>query len=677
MREKVLITAALPYANGPLHFGHMAGAYLPADCFARFKRLQGDDVLFISGSDEYGVAITLSAELAKRTPKEHVDHFHKINLDLFNQLNISFDHYGRTTTKLHDPIVQEFFLTLKKRGFVEEKETEQLYAEKEDRFLADRYVVGSCPKCSYPEARGDECQKCGATFDALDLKNPRSKMTGAPLVLRKTKHWFLRLDLFKESLYKWLETKDWKPNVINFIKPYIEELKDRAITRDAKWGVPLPLEDSDGKVLYVWFDAPIGYISITQEWAKNRGESEKWKEYWLDPKTRYVQFIGKDNIIFHAVVFPAMVMGQDLPYKLVDALPANEFLNLEGKQFSKSSGWMIDMKEFLTTYSSDLLRYTLAANAPETQDSEFTWRDFQIRVNTELVGKFGNFIHRSLTFIHDRMEERVPPLHALSETDNTFLAKLEEMALDIKNHYEHFQLRRVALLLMELSHLANTYFDHKKPWVLLKEKENREALETCLHICLIAIRTMALVAFPILPESAEKIWKMLGNTTSLGVQNWSLVMKEELTVGKELPEPKPLFAKIEDEQIEKESAKLQKTLTPEVAVAPKKAEIVYDDFSKLDLRVGKIEHVEKVAKSEKLLKLSIDLGFEKRTIVSGIALHFKEIEKLLGKQVIVVANLKPVKLMGITSEGMVLAAHDGGLLELPTLADLPPGSTVS
>lgn len=676
MREKVLITAALPYANGVLHFGHMAGVYIPADCYARFKRLNGDDLLFICGSDEYGVAISLSAEMAGRTPQEQVDLFHAINSDLFKRLNISFDHYSRTTTKAHPPIVQDFFLTLQKNGYIERRETEQLFEEKEGRFLADRYVIGTCPKCGFKEARGDECTKCGATFDALELKSPRSKMTNAPLILKKTTHWFLRLDLFKESLHKWLESKNWKPNVVNFVKPYIDALNARAITRDLTWGVPLPLPDGEGKVLYVWFDAPIGYISATQEWAEKRGEKEKWKEYWLDPKTTYVQFLGKDNIVFHAIVFPSMVMGQDLPYKLVDHLPANEFLNLEGRKISKSSGWTIDMQEFLAQYPADLLRYTLAANAPETQDSEFTWRDFQMRVNTELVGKFGNFIHRTLTFLSERMEKKIPPLHDLEEIDNTFLAKLEEIALAMKGQYGEFHLRSVCILLMELSHLANTYFDHKKPWILYRDKENIAALETTMHICLIAIKTMALVSFPLMPESAEKIWKMLGYSSFLETQNWNHVMKEELHVGKELPKPEPLFAKIEDEAITKEVAKLQATLTPEPK-NPLKEQIAYDDFSKLDLRVGKIESAEKVAKSEKLLKLSIDLGFEKRTIVSGIAQHFKDLETLLGKQVIIVANLKPAKLMGITSEGMVLAAHDGSLLELPTLKDLPPGSVVS
>src|SRR5579862_125579 len=396
--EKILITSALPYANGPLHFGHIAGAYLPGDCYARFERLKGNDVLYVCGSDEYGVAITLNAELAGRTPKQHVDIFHEIIKNYFTKLNFSFDHYSRTTWPGHVKTTQEFFRDLLENGYIEEKVTDQLFSEADNRFLADRYVVGTCPKCAFPEARGDECQRCGASYEATDLIQPRSKLTGASLIRKSTKHWFLRFDLFKEKLAQWIAEKEWKPNVINFAKGYIDDLKPRAITRDSDWGIPIPLPHTEGKVFYVWFDAPIGYISAVREWAELKGTPDAWKNYWLDPKTKLVQFIGKDNIPFHAVFFPAMLMGQNQPYKLVDELPANEFYNLEGRQFSKSDGWYIDLDAFFKQFTTDQIRYAIASNAPETSDSEFSWKDFQMRCNSELLGKYGNLVNRTLVF---------------------------------------------------------------------------------------------------------------------------------------------------------------------------------------------------------------------------------------------------------------------------------------
>lgn len=670
MKEKVLITAALPYANGSIHLGHLAGAYLPADCYARFCRLVGAKVAFICGSDEYGTAIVHGAELAKRTPKEQVDIFHQLNVDLFQKMGISFDHYSRTTSKYHAPFVQEFFLELLKNGYIETKETLQLYSEEEKRFLADRFVVGTCPKCGFDEARGDECTKCGASYESSDLKNPRSKLTGSKLTLKETMHWFLRCDLFKEKLSTWLKELDWKPNVKNFIEPYIQDLRPRAITRDMTWGVPIPLPNTSGKVLYVWFDAPIGYISATKEWTEGLGHPDGWKDFWFDPKTEYVQFIGKDNIVFHAVIFPAMIMGQDHPYKLVDHLPANEFLNLEGKKFSKSSGWYIDLSDFLSRYPAEVIRYTLAANAPEAQDSEFTFKDFQMRVNTELVGKFGNFIHRTLTFVWDRMDRMVPSCHDLNEEDNAFLAGIQTIVLDAKDAYAHFRLRKATLCIMELATLANVYFDQKKPWVLLREKEDRTNLETTIYCCLKAIQALALISFPIMPRAAEKIWKMIGLNVDL---DWDTIMNKELEAGKLISEPKTLFEKIEDSMIEKEVALLQESLPK---ASSTKSEIAYDDFAKIDIRVGQVIHAEPVPKSSKLLKLQIDFGFEKRTIVSGIAKHYTP-EMLLNKKIMALINLKPVKLMGIESQGMVLAAGDGTLLELPALVDAPLGSSIS
>lgn len=512
----------------------MAGCYLPADCFARFARQRGDEVLFLSGSDEYGVAITLAAEIAGRTPQEQVDHFHKINSDLFAKMDISFDIFSRTTWEGHVETTQEFFLDLQKNGHIEEKVTEQLYSEKEKRFLADRYVMGTCPKCGYQEARGDECPKCGGNFEATDLKNPNSKLTGAPLTLKETKHWFLRFDHFREKLKHFIAAKNWKPNVKNFALSYIEELRERAITRDSTWGVPLPITGTDDKVFYVWFDAPIGYISIAREWAKKNGKS--WQDYFCDEKTTLVNFVGKDNIPFHAIFFPAMIMGQNQPYKLVDDLPANEFLNLEGKQFSKSSGWYIDMQEFLEHFSADQLRYCLAANSPETQDSEFTLSDFQMRCNSELVGKFGNFANRTLIFVHKRCEGKTPPQNKLDEIDEKFLADIEKLSSEIAFSYEGYHLRKASQQIMELAALGNVYFDAKKPWVSAKDPTTFPDTETTLHNCLICLKALAKVSSPIIPKAASKLEKMI--------------------TGDALPTPEILFQKVEPEQLSAFAEKL-------------------------------------------------------------------------------------------------------------------------
>ena len=675
-KKRTLITSALLYANGSLHFGHFAGAFLPADSYARFRRLMGDDVLFISGSDEYGIAITMKAEIEGRTPKDQVDYYHEINKKLFKRMNVSFDYYSRTTWEGHNATVQEYFLDLLAKGLIEERETEQLYSEVENRFLADRYVEGECPKCGFEKARGDECPKCAATFDAMDLKNPVSKMTQSKLILKKTKHWFLLADKMKQPLLSWISKKNWKSTVVNFVEPYIKDLKPRSITRDLDWGVPVPLENTEGKVLYVWFDAPIGYISASKDWAKSIEKPNKWKDYWLEPDTKYVQFIGKDNIVFHAVFFPAMTMGQKQPYKLVDDLPANEFLNLEGKQFSKSTGWYIDLEEFLNQYPVDTLRYALAANAPESQDSEFTWKDFQIRVNSELVGKFGNFIYRTLSFINTKMDQKIPEAFHYDEKDAEFAAKLDEIAKATREFYDTYHLRKVVGQLMELSSLANAYFDAKKPWNLLKNKESSDELNTTMYMCLSAIKTLALLAFPIIPESAEKIWKMIGFESSLETCLWQEVMNEDLEPGRPLIKPTLLFEKIEDHVIEVEMAKLHNSINPSEKLKTKDS-ISFEDFQNVDLRVAKILDVEKVPKSSKLLKITVDLGFEKRIIVSGIAKHFKNLDELLGKQVIVVANLEPATIMGIKSEGMILAASEGNLLELPEVKGCPPGGAVS
>lgn len=681
MKRKILITAALPYANGPLHFGHIAGAYLPADCYARFERLKGNDVLFISGSDEYGVSITLSAEMAKRSPKEHVDFFHTLNKQFFDRLAIQFDHFSRTTCEEHAPLVQQFFEELLQNGYIEQRECEQLYSEKDRRFLADRYVIGICPRCQYEGARGDECQKCGASYEATDLKEPRSKVTGAPLILKKTTHWFLLFDKFKEKLAAFLEGKPWKLNVKSFAKTYIEDLKPRAITRDLEWGVPIPLEEAKNKVFYVWFDAPIGYISATQEWSKGQKNPEEWKEYWLDPRTHYVQFVGKDNIPFHAIFFPAMEMGQDKPYKIVDDLVANEFYNLEGRQFSKSDGWYIDLDDFFKRFHPDQIRYSIAANAPETSDSEFTWKDFQIRCNSELLGKFGNLANRVLVFIQNQSQGRVPKKGELDEVDHRFLNEINRLLSEIEEAYGTYRLRRVSQGIMELAQAGNIYFDLKTPWKEAKVPERRASMETTLHLCLECLKLLALASSPIIPQTAEQLWQLLGFSTPLQTGNWEAYKELTFIEGSLLPKPFILFQKVEDDVIEMEIMKLQELSNQALQkqsppYSPLKESIGLEDFSKIDLRVGLITKAEKVEKSKKLLKLEVDIGLEKRTILSGISLHY-EPKALVGKKIIVVANLKPAKLMGIESQGMVLAGSLDQALELVTLQDLPAGSVIS
>lgn len=560
MKNKILITAALPYANGPLHFGHIAGAYLPADCYARFMRLMKEDVLFISGSDEYGVAITMSAELAGRSPKEHVDIYHEVIQNFFKQLQISFDHYSRTTWEGHKEPVQQYFKDLLENGFIESRVTEQLYSESDQKFLADRYVVGKCPKCGFEEARGDECPSCGASYDATDLVNPRSKLTNAPLNRKKTEHWFLLLEKFQERLSKWLETKNWKPNVINFVKGYIDEIHARAITRDSTWGIPVPLPNTEGKVLYVWFDAPIGYISSTKQWAEEKGTPDAWKDYWEDPKTKLVHFIGKDNIPFHAVIFPAMTMGQNLPLKLVDELPANEFYKLEGRQFSKSEGWYIDLEQFFKSYTADQIRYVIASNAPETSDSEFTWRDFQLKCNGDLSGKIGNLLNRVMVFAKNQCDGKAPAFDNLEPVDSDFLETLRRLTEEAKAAYSQFKLRVASQILVETAQSGNVYFDAKKPWKDAKDPERRAILETTVALTLDCLKVVALIAYPLIPETASKIWKQLGFQTSIEEEGWEKIILSQIPAGQVLGNPEILFRKIEDVEVEAEVAKLVNSL---------------------------------------------------------------------------------------------------------------------
>jgi methionyl-tRNA synthetase len=551
---KRLITSALPYANGPLHFGHLAGALLPADCYARFCKLQGEDVCFICGDDEYGVAITLAAELAGRSPQEHVDLYHQQHVWALDQLAIRFTHFSRTTWEGHRETVDQFFLDLLERGHIEPITTDQLYSESEGKFLADRYVVGTCPKCHYDQARGDECPKCSAAYEAVDLIEPRSKLTNSPLVRRPTKHWFIRLDQFRESLLEWISKKNWKPNVVNFAKRYIEDLRPRAITRDSTWGVPVPLKEAHDKVVYVWFEAVIGYISASKEWSQKIGDPERWKRYWCDPETRFVQFLGKDNIPFHAVLFPAMTMGQSQPYKLVDELAANEHLNLEGRQFSKSDNWFIDLEDFLTRYTADQLRYALAANAPETSDSEFTWADFQQRCNAELLGKYGNLVNRTLVFAQRFCNGEVPH----EAVDEAFVEQLRALANRMAQEYGSHRLRTAAHTLMEIAATGNGYFDAQQPWKAAKQEDGKQLVGRTIASCLECLKILAIVSSPLIPTAAQAIWQLLGQEGLVEEQNWNEALKEPLPAGRSLPPPQVLFRKIESEEIEAEVQRLRK-----------------------------------------------------------------------------------------------------------------------
>ncbi len=682
--ERILITSALPYANGPLHFGHIAGAYLPGDCYARFQRLQQNEVLYLCGSDEYGVAITLSAEMAGKTPQEHVDHYHEINKALFEKMEFSFDHYSRTTWPGHTKVVQELFIDLWKKGYIEEREEMQLFSEKENRFLADRYVLGICPKCGYESARGDECVKCGASYEAIDLKNPRSKLTDTPLVLKKTEHLYLRFDKFKEKLLFWIQGKKWKPNVMQFAKHYIEELKPRAITRDLQWGIPVPLPRFKGKVFYVWFDAPIGYISAAKEWGEKIKRPEDWKKFWLDSDTKLVQFIGKDNIPFHAVFFPATLMGvnegREEPFVLVDELPANEFLNLEGRQFSKSEGWYIDLEDFFCKYSPDQIRYYLAAGAPEHGDSEFSWKEFQIRCNSELLAKYGNFVNRTLVFLTKECGGKTPRYELpTSSEDKDFLHAITAVVNEAYLAYANFSLRKAASLIMELAAVGNSYFDLQKPWVLAKDPGTKKELARIFANLLECIKTLALISSPIIPMTAQTVWEQLGNTSQLAKESWKCILTTPIPAG-QVVKPQLLFKKIEDEEVEKEIAKFSPknpVANPgDSVVSTLKSEITFDQFQTLDLRVATILSATSIPKSKRLLLIELDLGFEKRKVVSGIAEYYNP-QELIGKKVIFVANLKPTKIMGVESRGMILAASFDKEVELPFLQNVQPGSIIS
>ncbi|MBI1804467.1 MAG: methionine--tRNA ligase [Ignavibacteriae bacterium] len=684
--NRILVTAALPYANGKIHLGHLAGAYLPADIYVRYQRSMKRDVLFISGSDEHGVPITISAEQEKTTPQAVVDRYHALNKAAFEQFGISFDMYSRTSLPLHHETAREFFLQFHSAGILKEKRERQLYDEKAKMFLPDRYVEGTCPVCQNPEARGDQCERCGTFLNPTELVNPRSKITGETPAVRETTHFYFPLGDYQQQLEEYIKAADardgWKENVLQYCRSWFKEgLQDRAVTRDLQWGVKVPLRGFEEKVLYVWFDAVLGYISGTKEWAERKGQPELWKEYWCDPSTKYVAFIGKDNIVFHCIVFPAMLMAwndnSSEQYILPENVPANEFLNFQGQKFSKSRGWGIDVDEFLEEFPPDLLRYTLATNLPESRDADFTWRDFQARTNNELADILGNFINRSLTFAHRTFQGTVPPRGELSALDKELLNQIKAGTIHAGELIDHYRFRDAMLEIMNVARFANKYFNDSEPWKTAKSDPQRCA--TTIHICLQTIRSLAILFEPILPFSTRKIWTMLnlsGNPLDAG---WKTAGELALVEGHALGQPKILFTKIEDEVIQKHLQKLppttaQDTSQQRTAIKPT---ITIDAFKQVDFRIARVLTAERVPKSEKLLKLRVSIGNEERQILAGIAQHYKP-ENLVGKKIVVVANLAPAKLMGQESQGMLLAAsnNDGELSVLTVDADISEGSIV-
>ncbi len=706
--KRYLVTSALPYANGLKHVGHLAGAYIPADIYVRYLRAQKRDVVFVCGSDEHGTAIPIQAMKENTTPQAIIDKYHGEMKQDFADLHISFDIYHRTSEPLHHETAQEFFTYLHERGELETKETEQYYDEEAKTFLADRFIKGTCPNCGSDRAYGDQCESCGTSLSPDELKNPVSTLSGQPPVKKKTTHWYLPLGKHEEFLKQWIleeHKDDWRATVVGQCKSWIEGgLQARAVTRDLDWGVQVPLAEAAGKVLYVWFDAPIGYISATRQWAidhkdKIAGGAEGWKPYWYDADTQLVHFIGKDNIVFHCIIFPIMLKlhGNILPTNV----PANEFLNLEGDKMSTSRNWKLDMRDYIADFVKkengggqcvDMLRYYLTQIAPETKDSEFMWKGFQDAVNSELVNKFGNFVNRTFVLMHKLCNGKVPPFHneLIDDIDKQLLADITTTKEKVETLLEEYKFREALFEVIMLSDKGNKYMQKKEPWILAKKlAENPEVqknIDNCLHVCLQLTANLAILINPFLPNTAEKMLYMMKVVDKM--LDWENAGKTKLlSVGYSLRAPELLFRKIEDTeiaaQIEKLQAGLKKDETPaatpteKIAIALKPT-IEYDDFAKLDLRVGTITAAEKVAKADKLLKLEVDLGFEKRTIVSGIALHFSP-KEIIGVQVVVVANLAPRKMRGIESNGMILMAEDAdGKLKFMNPADATAnGSTVS
>lgn len=685
MPQKLLVTSALPYANGPIHFGHMVGAYLPADVYVRWHRLRGNEVLFICGTDEHGVAITFAAEAAGVEPRAYVDRWHRAIKDSFDRMGIEFDHFSRTTIPEHARISQEFFLDLLKNGHIMTRAEKQHFCPRDGRFLPDRYVTGTCPNCGAPGARGDECGKCGKWLDALTLIDPRCKICGSIPEIRESTHWFLKLQDFEPRLREWIRSqKHWKDNVVRFVEGmFAEGLRERPITRDLPWGVPVPLPEAKGKVLYVWFDAPIGYVSATMEWAARRGTPDAWKAWWLEPEAvKLVHFIGKDNIPFHAIVFPAMLMGQTRRWVLPWNVPANEFYNLEGRKFSTSGGWFIDIAEALARHPVDALRYALLASLPEGADTDFTWRDYQVRLNTELADTLGNLVTRILKFIEQSFGGRVPAAARLDAIDQALLDLGRAVPDRVGALVEGFQIRNALREVMAFAGAANKYLDDQKPWVT--RKTDVVKCGTTLHVGCQALRTLAILLGPFLPGTSAKVWAMLGLGGRPGDEGWK-AFDGKVEAGRPIGKSEVLFVKMEDDQAAAEVARLKAQeaesgaggakpaaaggSTPAAAPAPAataapaatggKPVIEYDDFAKLEFRVGKILAADEVPKSDRLFRLDVDVGTEKRQVLAGIRGSYTAAE-LIGREVVVLVNLKPRKMMGTESQGMVLAAEVGG-----------------
>jgi methionyl-tRNA synthetase len=680
--KRILVTAALPYANGPIHLGHLAGAYLPADIYVRFQRLKKRDVIYICGSDEHGVPIMITAEKEGVSPKQIVDRYHHMNVKSFEMFGMSFDNYSRTSLPIHHKTAQEFFLELYRKGMLEEKSTRQLYCENDKMFLADRYVEGKCPVCGAPGARGDQCEKCGSWLEQLDLIEPKCKICGSIPVVKETSHWYLPLGRFQDKLKEWIDSKsDWKENVRQYVYSWFREgLQDRAVTRDLNWGVKVPIKNAEGKVIYVWFEALLGYISSTKEWAEKIGDPERWKIYWQSNETRLIHFIGKDNIVFHCIVFPAMLMAwnegrKDNIYALPDNVPANEFLNLEGKKLSTSRNYAVWLHEYLEKFEPDPLRYALACILPETKDSDFSWKEFQARNNNELADILGNFVNRTLTFARRNFENRVPERFELEAMDKELISKLKEYADKISSHYENFKIRDALFETMNLARFANKYFNDTEPWRNIKV--NRERAATTINLCLQTVRALAILFEPVLPFSARKIWKMLNLDGDITEAGWDSSYELALKDGHELGKIEILFKKIEDKVINEEIRKLKIASGElEEEKVEHKPQITIEDFNKLDLRVAKVIECERIKSSDKLLKLRVQIGDDTRQLVAGIGKQYDP-EDLVGKLVIVVTNLKPVKLMGVESQGMLLAAvKDDKLTILTTLNDIEAGTRV-
>ncbi|MDR0507037.1 MAG: methionine--tRNA ligase [Dysgonamonadaceae bacterium] len=673
--KRTLITSALPYANGPVHIGHLAGVYVPADIYARYLRIKGEEVLFIGGSDEHGVPIALKAKAEGVTPQEVVDRFHYIIKKSFEDFGITFDIYSRTSSKIHHKTASDFFRKLYDKGEFIEKSSEQYYDNEAQQFLADRYITGKCPHCGNERAYGDQCESCGTSLSPLDLIEPKSAVSGSVPVLKETKHWYLPLDKHESWLKEWIlnQHKEWKSNVYGQCKSWLDMgLQPRAVSRDLDWGVPVPVAGAEGKVLYVWFDAPIGYISNTVEYAPN-----DWEKWWKNEDTKLVHFIGKDNIVFHCIVFPSMLKA-DGSYILPENVPANEFLNLEGDKISTSRNWAVWLHEYMEEFpgKQDVLRYVLTANAPETKDNDFTWKDFQARNNNELVAVFGNFVNRALTFTQKYFEGKVPACGELTEYDKQTLDDFRRIKGDLENYIEHYRFREALKEAMNMARIGNKYLADTEPWKVIKTDQQRAA--TIINISLQITANLAIVFEPFLPFTANKIMKMIGKEKFSWQEIGCISLLE---VGHAIQTPELLFERIEDEVIEAQIQKLQDTKKANEIknhqAAPLKPDVAFEDFAKLDIRVGKVMECTKVPKVDKLLQLKIDDGLGGRTIISGIAQYYQP-ENLTGKNVCFIANLAPRKIKGIESQGMILSAEDanGKLILIQPETDAALGSEV-